>query len=177
MSYNFEPLVKALHLADQNFKTVRKKFGVGFRKIEPKEITEARRVFLQTLEKLFDELEKYDRDFATGDSDAIDSIINFLEVDIPAFRCGYAKEKYFRKLKSLPLNEAQTERLLNLAFNLCTSNNYRREFRDLRRLMIKIADADFIERLKPLAKESDDIVKFKVKMMSETILQNRQDLK
>ena len=64
----------------------------------------------------------------------------------------------------------------HLAFNLCLSDSYRREFRDLVRLMIKITDADFIQKLKTLEKESDGIVKFKIKIMSETILQNREDL-
>lgn len=44
------------------------------------------------------------------------------------------------------------------------------------RLMMRIADTDFIERLKMLEKESNDIVKFKIKIMLETILQNRRDL-
>ncbi len=176
MSYDFSPLVKSLYSADRNFKETLKKFGHGFRKTEPKEITEARNIFRKAFENLFNELEKYEKDFLAGDSEAIDSIINFLEIDIPAFRCGYAKEKYFRKLKSLSLNENQKERIYNLAYNLCQSDSYRREFRDLVRLMIKIADADFIQKLKTLEEKSDDIVKFKIKIMSETILQNREDL-
>lgn len=176
MSYNFSPLVKSLYLANRNFKEILKKFGQSFRKTEPKEITEARNIFWKAFENLFSELEKYEKDFLAGDSEAIDSIINFLEIDLLAFRCGYAKEKYFRKLKSLQLNENQQERLLNLAYNLCVSDSYRREFRDLARLMIKISDTEFIEKLRPLEKESDDIVKFKVRIMLGTILKNREDL-
>lgn len=176
MSYNFSSLVKSLYLAQQNFKETWNKFGVSFKKAEPKEIIEARNIFNKASEDLFKELKKYEKDFLVGNSQAIDSIINFLEIDIPAFRCGYAKEKYFRKLKSLSLNENQKERLRNLAYNLCLSDNYRREFRDLVRLMIKIADANFIQRLKQLNEKSDDIVKFKVKIMSEMVSQNREDL-
>ena len=176
MSYNFSPLVNSLYSAKQNFKETLKKFGHGFRKTEPKEITAARNIYRKAFEDLFNELGKYEKDFLAGDSEAIDSIINFLEIDIPAFRCGYAKEKYFRKLESLSLNENQKEKLRNIAFNLCSSDSYRREFRDLVRLMIKIADADFIEKLKTLEKTSNDVIKFKIKMMSETILQNREDL-
>lgn len=176
MSFNFLPLVNSLYSANRNFRETLKKFGQGFRKTEPKEITTARNIFWKAFEDLFNELGKYEKDFLAGDSDAIDSIINFLEIDIPAFRSGYAKEKYFRKLKSLSLNENQKERLRNTAFNLCSSDSCRREFRDLVRLMIKIADPDFIGSLKTLEKTSNDIVKFKVKIMSETILQNREDL-
>lgn len=176
MSYNFSSLVKSLFLAQQNFKETWNKFGVSFKKAEPKEIIEARNIFNKASEDLFKELEKYEKDFLVGNSQAIDSIINFLEIDIPAFRCGYAKEKFFRKLKSLRLNENQKERLRNLAYNLCLSESYRREFRDLVRLMIKIADTDFIESLKQIEKESGDIVKFKIKIMLKTILQNREDL-
>ena len=176
MSYNFLPLVKSLYLAHKNFTETWNKYGVGFKKAEPKEVTEARNIFWKASEDLFKELWKYEKDFFAGDSDSIDAILNFLEIDIPAFRCGYAKEKFFRKLKSLHLNENQKERLRNLAYNLCLSESYRREFRDLVRLMIKIADTDFIERLKQIEKESDDIVKFKIKIMLKTVLQNREDL-
>jgi hypothetical protein len=176
MSYNFSTLVKTLYQSHQKFEETWKKHGIGFRKSEPKEITEARNVFNTAFKNLFNELKKYQKDFCAGDSNAIDSIINFLEIDIPAFRCGYAKEKYFRKLKLLSLNEKQKERLRNLAFNLCLSDSYRREFRDLVRLMIKIADKQFIERLKMLENESEEIVKFKTRTMLENILQTRKDL-
>ncbi len=176
MSFNFSPLVNSLYLANRNFKETLKKFGQGFRKTEPKEITTARSIYWKAFEDLFNELEKYEKDFLAGDSEAIDSVINFLEIDIPAFRSGYAKENYLRKLKSLALNENQKKRLRNLAFNLCSSDSYRREFRYLVRLMIKIADADFIEKLKTLEKESHGIIRFKVNKMLIIILQNRKDL-
>ena len=40
--------------------------------------------------------------FISGDADAVNAVIDFLEVDVPAFRCGYAKEDYLRRLKRIP---------------------------------------------------------------------------
>src|SRR4051812_10740091 len=60
----------------------------------------------QLLKELFwGEMAEVDKAFLTGDLEAVSKVIDFLEVDIPAFRCGYAKEWYLRRLKNLPLSE------------------------------------------------------------------------
>lgn len=176
MGNEFAPLMQSLYLAQQNFKESWKKQYVNLKKAEPSQVTETRKVFLTALDKLFIVLWKYEKDFLAGDSAAIDRILDFLEVDIPAHRCGYAKEKFYRRLKSFSLNANQTERIRRLAFKLCASGNYRREFRDLVRLMIKIADENFIEKIKELEAKSEGVVKFKAKLTLETILKNRMEL-
>ena len=40
--------------------------------------------------------------------------MGLLEVDIPAFRAGYDKEWYYKRLKKLPLADDQTEQLRNI---------------------------------------------------------------
>lgn len=177
MSYNFQPLVKTLYGAHKNFKETWKKHYVNLKKAEPEEVTKARGNFHTALDTLFNELQKYEKGFFAGETGAIDAILNFIEVDIPAFRCGYAKTVYFRKLKSLRLNEIQKERIGKIAYKMCASENYRREFRDLARLMIKIADEDFLEKIKLLRENSRDIVRFKTDLMLQTIVQNRVDLR
>jgi hypothetical protein len=143
---------------------------------EPVEVTNCRNYFFVQLDRLFNELAKYEENFFNGKPEAIDAILNFLEVDIPAFRCGYAKEKFFRRLKSLPLNSIQEKRILDLAYKLCQTNTYRREFRDLVRLTIKLADKEFVERIESLRKNSGGKVKFKSELLLDTIRNNRKDL-
>src|ERR1043165_2465428 len=83
----------------------------------------------QLLTELFwGELAEVDKAFLTGNPEAVSKVIDFLEVDIPAFRCGYAKEWYLRRLKSLPLSDKHRLRLKSLALSICGSATFRREF-------------------------------------------------
>lgn len=115
--------------------------------------------------------------FLTDSISAVDDVIDFLAVDIPAFRCGYEKEWYLRRLKSLPLNEAQKARLKTIALDLARKPDYRREFYDWAKLMIMLADETFVAELQPLLESSDEFVRKKVERMMKVILENRKDLK
>jgi hypothetical protein len=107
---------------------------------------------------------------------SIDSVIDFLEIDIPAFRCGYEKEWYLNKLKSLSLNKDQQDRLKTIALDLVSKSHYRREFQDWCRLMIVHADQPFFARLQELSASDEHWVQQKAKRMLETITNNRRDL-
>jgi hypothetical protein len=125
---------------------------------------------------LFEELPH--NQFLQGNPKAIDEIISFLEIDVIAFRCGYAKEFYFHKLKSLSLNQNQINRLQGLALTMCQNLTYRREFTVLIRLMIKLADKDFIDKTRSLLiNNTSKHISKKTRRMIEVILNNRPDLK
>jgi len=113
----------------------------------------------------------------SGDPKGIDAVIDFLEIDIPAFRCGYAKEYCFRKLKACRLAAPQVQRLRNLALTLC-AGPYRREVNELTRLMIPWADSQFVEELRRLAAQSEN--KFtcqRARRMLGIILNERVELR
>jgi len=161
--------------AHKEFKAEWKRFDTGTRYPETPELIKAREMFFVAHNRLFSALQEYEKDFYAGQSEAIDSVLNFLEVDIPAFRCGYAKQKFFRKLKSFDLNEIQKQRIRKLAYNLSVSESYRVEFRDLARLVIKHADVKFVEDIRKAAENSNGRIRFKCELMLQTILQNRAD--
>jgi hypothetical protein len=115
--------------------------------------------------------------FLAGNSNAIDEVLNFLEVDVPAFRTGYSKEWYYRKLKKLKLNPTQIERLRTIALNRCASPEYRREDGELRRLMIGLADAGFLQRVLELPDSSNRHTARRRMLMIEVILVGRKDLR
>ena len=85
--------------------------------------------------------------FLAGEPAAIDEVFTFLEIDTPAFRSGYSKEWYYRKLKRTILSEEQIQRLRKIALARCRSNDYRREDGELRRLMIQLADEPFVRQV------------------------------
>ncbi|MCC6491111.1 MAG: hypothetical protein IT364_26725 [Candidatus Hydrogenedentes bacterium] len=88
--------------------------------------------------------------FLRGDADAVDAVLDFLEIDIPAFRAGYAKEWYYRKLKRTPLSEHQKQRIRNLGLALFAQPEYRREWAELVRLFANLADAELIKQIAEL---------------------------
>ena len=174
---SFRELVERVHVAHTDFTKAWKTAPHGHASKEPQDVTETRVKFRQALNALFVKLEPLEQAFLAGDPQAIDAILDFSEVDIPAFRCGYAKQKYFRKLKSLSLNKAQEERLRRLAYDLCRSPNYGREITDLARLMIRLANDPLIRELQQLSRDTDDRVRKKSQRMLDVILHNRVDLR
>jgi hypothetical protein len=115
--------------------------------------------------------------FLAGDPTAIDEILTFLEVDVAAFRSGYSKEWYYRKLKSMKLSQKQIHRFQDIAVNRCISLEYRREDSELRRLMIKLADRNFVERLTKLPTSPNTYTNRRRALMLEVVLEGRKDLR
>jgi hypothetical protein len=107
---------------------------------------------------------------------AADSVIDFLEIDIPAFRCGYVKEKFLRKLKSVALAEHQQTRLKKVALSLVAQGHYRRELSDWSRLMIVMADEEFIRSLQDVIKSLDAGQARGAERMLRVLIENRPDL-
>ncbi|HEX8747461.1 MAG TPA: hypothetical protein VF717_09690 [Pyrinomonadaceae bacterium] len=151
---------------------------VGLTGNEPIAVTSSRNRFWAAFQFLFEtRLRPLRQSFSSGEPHAIDEVLDFLEIDIPAFRCGYEKEWYFRHLKSAKLDEKHRLRLSRLALLSCSSQNYRREFWDLAKLMIKLADVNFVEELQTLSESSSEFERKKSSRMLRVILENRKDLR
>ncbi|MGI8555187.1 MAG: hypothetical protein ACR2LT_02370 [Pyrinomonadaceae bacterium] len=107
---------------------------------------------------------------------AIDEIIDFLSIDISCHRCGYLKERFLKKFKSISLTSEQIDRLQKIALSLCQNPHYRREFAHWAKLMIKIGDKTFMEKLSNLCADKELNVQEMAKWMREKIVENRKDL-
>ena len=116
--------------------------------------------------------------FLQGKPEAIDSILDFLEIDVLAFRCGYTKQWCFRKLKSLPLNQKQIARLCQLLLNMCDYSGQREEMKELIRLTIRFADEILVQDLQRVARIGrNKYVRQKAERALKVILNSRHDLK
>ena len=180
MSANrFRELMQNLYVTHREFKKEWATWErVGLNGKEPKEVTLTRDKFWDSLNILFGiKIEPLHDAFLADSISAINDVIDFLEIDIPAFRCGYEKEWYLRRLKSLPLNEMQKKRLKTIALDLCRKPDYRREFTDWARLLVMLADDTFIAQLQSLLKSPDEFVRKKNERMLSMIIENRKDLK
>lgn len=145
--------------------------------IERSEIVAARDRFLLALNLLYSaQLTPLRASFLYDPLSAADNVIDFLEIDIPAFRCGYEKEWYLTKLKSVPLTPGQRDRLKSSALHLLRNPHYRRERRDWGRLMIILADETFIADLRTLSNSPEHFVQQNSRRMLNTVLANRRDL-
>lgn len=145
---------------------------------EPESVKIARNLFLQKLDTLFgSKIEPLETKFCENSNAALDELVEFLSVDIPAFRCGYAKEVFLQLLKNSVLTEKQVTNVRKVAIEICTTNNVRREFRRWCRLMIKLADAEFVFSLKELLNSENLYTRLKSKWMIELIRKHRLDLR
>jgi hypothetical protein len=90
----FETLLSRSHTAHVEFHREWKNYYDGSRKPEPQSLIDARKRFNVESDRVFEALGRYEEWFVEGDANSIDAILDFIAVDIPAFRCGYAKEKY-----------------------------------------------------------------------------------
>ena len=126
------------------------------------------------LKKLFDLLPN---DPATASAAGIDTILDFLDVDVPAHRCGYAKAWYYHRLKRVRLSPGQIQRLRNHSLRACSCKGYRPEIRRLARLMVKHADAELIAGLTALANGESEFARRKASRILQIVLNGRTDLR
>lgn len=175
----FQTLMHETYLAHKNFKDKLRKWEINDKNLrsEPKLVAVARNVFFQQLDLLYSlKIEPLERKFKETPSSTIDELIEFLSIDIAAHRCGYAKEVFLQWLKKYEFSTEEIEKFQQLALKVCEMNSFRREFRRWCRLMIKIADADFILRLRRLLKSDNHYAQIKSKWMIEMIQRHRADL-
>jgi len=144
---------------------------------EPESVTVARDKFWDALNILFDtQLIPLETAFLENPLSVADDVIEFLSVDITAHRCGYVKEWFLTKLKSIELTFAQKLHLQQIALDLCESYNFRREINYWSRLMVKLADKDFVNKLNALSNSSNRYAQIKAKWLLDKILHHRKDL-
>ena len=115
--------------------------------------------------------------FFSGDPSAIDEVIAVLSIDIPSFGSGYRKEDYYRRLKKPALSTQQVSQIRAIALQRCASGEYRREDRELRKLMVKLADVEFLNQLAGIPSAQGSLVERHRKLMIEVILHGRKDLR
>lgn len=147
--------------------------GVAYNAARP--LSDRRKGLLATL--FGEHLSPLYEDFVAGDPEAVHAVIDFLEVDVLAFHCGYAKEDYLRTLKTTPLNEEHQERLRQYGLGLCSLPAHRREIEEAGRLMIRVADHDFVAGLETLAAGEDERVRQKSVKMLAVVRNGRKDLR
>lgn len=129
---------------------------------------------LRVLGVLLEDIRKRVQD---GSSKAIDELIEYLAVDLPAFRSGYAKERFYRMLKKASLTQAQIDRLREIALARCASSEYRRDDSELRRVMIRLADLDFLNRVAAIPSSTGSRIERHKRRMFEVVLGGRKDLR
>jgi hypothetical protein len=112
-----------------------------------------------------------------GNEHVIDEILEFLAVDVLAFGCGYAKEKCYRRLKHVELSPSHIGRIKDIALKRCASNEYRRDDAELRRLVSKIADLEFLEKLTAIPAHDGSRVAGHKEGMIRAVLDGRKDLR
>jgi hypothetical protein len=112
-----------------------------------------------------------------GNEHVIDEVLEFLVVDVLAFKAGYNKEKCYRRLKHVELSPSHVEKVKDIALKRCASDEYRREDSELRRLMAKIADSEFLEKIAAIPAHNGSRVAGHKERMIEAVLAGRKDLR
>jgi hypothetical protein len=116
-------------------------------------------------------------DPVTTDTNGIDAIFEFLEVDVLAHRCGYTKAWYYHRLKRVQLTPKQVERLRRHCLDVCSAKGNRPEISKLARLMVRHADAPLITDLSALVKGKSEFARRKARKVLQVILNGRPDLR
>lgn len=162
--FGYQNLMQEAYLAHENFKNEWKDLRDGKLKkdkkakgsLEPESVTKLRDDFFQKLNVLYGtKIEPLEKKFRDDPILAMEELIEFLSVDIPAFRCGYAKEVFLQWLKNTELSSKEIKQIQQIALKMCETDNVRREFRRWCRLMIKLADVNFVLKLKNISKSKN----------------------
>lgn len=176
----YRELLEKIRLAHRAHKETFRAVG-GWQARDSKGIAAARKTLDEFNKQLSfpytTQLEPLRERFLKGETPAIDEIIVFLEVDVPAFGSGYNKEWYLKMLKKVPLSEEQIKKLQNLALVRCASNEYRREDSELRRLMIRLANVQFLNQVAAIPSRPQSRVEGHKRRMIQTVLNGRKDLR
>lgn len=110
-----------------------------------------------------------------GEAEAVDAFLDFLDVDVLAWRCARLKEKGLRCLKQAPLNPRQIRRLQQLA--LIQIERQGNGLTDFSRLMIRLANREWMETLEEKIANSSGQTQGKARRMSGVVLNSRTDLR
>ena len=116
-------------------------------------------------------------DPVTTDTNGIDAILEFLEADVLAHRCGYTKAWYYHRLKRVQLTPKQVERLRHHCLHVCSAKGNRPEVSKLARLMVSHADPQLAADLSALVNGTGEFARRKASRVLRVILNGRPDLK
>jgi hypothetical protein len=117
------------------------------------------------------------QDPVTTDTDGVDAILEFLEADVLAHRCGYTKAWYYHRLKRVQLTPKQVERLRHHCLHVCSAKGNRPEVSKLARLMVSHADAQLAAALSALVNGTSEFARRKASRVLGVIVNGRPDLK
>ena len=129
----------------------------------------------ETFQKRF--IGPLEKRFLSGEPEATDEVIAILSVDASSYRSGYRKEVYYRRLKKITLSDTQIASLKSIAPQRCASSEYRREDRELRLLMVKLADIEFLNAVAEISSKKGSHVDGHKERMIQVILHSRKDLR
>lgn len=108
----------------------------------------------------------------------IENALNFCEIDVLAFQTGYVKASIYQVLKRLDFTKAQKVRICRLGLLYVEWPGQRREMRELARLLIVMADENFVLELSKISENSLDKDKSrKANIILYKILNSRMDLR
>ncbi|HQU84133.1 MAG TPA: hypothetical protein PKY59_13445 [Pyrinomonadaceae bacterium] len=183
---DYQTLMSALHNAHQDFQKKCQKWKdsdhfkpdkMPVNVQEPMSIALARKNFWDAFNLLFDgRLVPLESRFKINPQSAVDEIIDFLAVDIPAFRCSNYKEFFLKKLQEVKLTPAQEQRIINVFIKLCKTRTMPREFQSWCELVLAFADLDIVDDLMILSRSTNNYTKTKSKLMMEMIFKDRKEV-
>jgi len=168
-----------VHDADALFKKAFREIG-SWKSKDEQAVAKARKLldaFKEQFKALDNRLTPLVETIRPGNEHLIDEALEFLAVDVLAFRAGYEKEKCYRRLKHLQLSPTQVEKIKDIALQRCASNECRREDAELRRLVTKIADLEFLEKVTAIPTREGSRVAAHKQRMIEAVLAGRKELR
>lgn len=108
----------------------------------------------------------------------VENALNFCEIDVLAFQTGYVKASIYQVLKRLDFTKPQKVRICRLGLMYVEWPGQRREMRELARLLIVVADENFVLELSKISESSVDKDKSrKANIILYKILNSRMDLR
>ncbi len=145
---------------------------------EPATVIDARNAFHAAQDALFDKyLMPIDTSLRNGDASCIDDAITVLAVDVHAFRVGYLKAMWLRRIKRLPLTVAQQEHLREISLGKLTARVAGREMVEWNRLLSKIATDDDVTLVTALTEHPDKRIQWRARTTLRSIVGNRPKLR
>ncbi|MEO9823342.1 MAG: hypothetical protein ABJF50_02870 [Paracoccaceae bacterium] len=81
----------------------------------------------------------------------VEFALRYLEADVMLFRSGYVKRHLLRRLRQAVLDRKQTERAVALIKRVVTHGSGLEEFREFKRLSVRVGDDDLREWLEKMA--------------------------
>jgi hypothetical protein len=109
-----------------------------------------------------------------SDTSCIDDAIAVLSIDIHAFRVGYLKAAWLRRIKRLALTPGQVDQLRAIALSKLVARHAGREMVEWNRLLARVATIADIGTIRSLCQDDDPRVRFRAERTLRSILSVRR---